>query len=87
MLGTGPQTLKQIEVIDLGKSTTGIDEHGRVFSYSCEGSNAAISPFPCISSATSIVTYFFGLRFLFRRLCTHAYSEFDDGSSFSGKQL
>ena len=34
---------------------TGIDEPGRFFSDTCEGSNAAVSPFPCMSFAFSIV--------------------------------
>jgi len=61
------------------------DEPGRFLLDSCEGSKAAISPFHCMSSATSIVEFFFGLWFHSRRLCTRAYSEFDDGSSFIRK--
>jgi len=34
---------------------TGIDEPGHFSSYSCEASNATVSPFPCMSSASSVV--------------------------------
>ena len=71
---------------DSSSASEELDEPGCVFSDSCEGSNAAFSSLPCMSSATSIVKFFFGLQFHFRRLCTHAYSEFDDGSSFGEKQ-